>query len=537
MGFRVKLRQWIRCCVEFTRFSILVNKSATGYFKSKKGIRQGDPISPFLFLLVGEALTFMIKRAQEQGLLSDDTLIFLDADIEQVKNLGIVLLSFEMLTGLKINFAKSQIFGVGYDGDLNAFSSLLGCYNGVLPTTYLGLPLGDKCGGVAKWDKVVDKVIARFPGWIKPLISRAGKITLINSVLATLPVYYMSLYEIPVSVLRKLEQIMRKFLWSDNKGKKKIHPAKCNALCKKKRFGGLGIKNLKLVNQYLLSKWSWRYATEEDVLWKQVQIAAMGALTDNVVIWNLNIPRRLTAATRTELDLLLADLQSFKFNQNQADELFWPFTTKRFFQLSTRDMLHRRRINVPENCLFCVAPENVSHLFLHCAFARSVWDIMTANLKWLYAMPEDVVPAIQAWQLFLSDNARSEIWELVPIAIIWCLWKERNNRVFNDNPNSATVVIAYKAIYVLFTWSLAFKEFEDVDSKEVSFLVSAGSNENGNNSVYFSNQRTEEGDLDREKIGELVLLSSILRVGLGGGESGATSLAQNEMKLRFVKKS
>lgn len=103
MGFGSKWRQWIRCCVEFTRFSILINGSATGYFKSKKGIRQGNPMSPFLFLLVGEALTFMIKRAQEQGLLSgfqvkndglmishlqfaNDTLIFLDADIEQVKD-------------------------------------------------------------------------------------------------------------------------------------------------------------------------------------------------------------------------------------------------------------------------------------------------------------------------------------------------------------------------------------------------------------------------------------------------------------------
>ncbi|XP_026419431.1 uncharacterized protein LOC113315356 [Papaver somniferum] len=143
MGFGSKWRKWISCCVEFTRFSILINGSAAGYSKSKKGIRQGDPISPFLFLLVGEALNFMIKRAQEQGLLSgfqvkpngllvshlqfaDDTLIFLDADIEQVKNLRLILLSFETLTGLKINFTKSQIFSVGYDGDLNVFSSLLG---------------------------------------------------------------------------------------------------------------------------------------------------------------------------------------------------------------------------------------------------------------------------------------------------------------------------------------------------------------------------------------------------------------------------
>ncbi|XP_026410014.1 uncharacterized protein LOC113305128 [Papaver somniferum] len=167
MGFGEKWRKWIHCCVEFARFSVLVNGSATGYFKNEKGISKGDPISPFLFLLVGEFLTSMIKKSQEKGLVSgfqskeggmmvihlqfaDDTLIFPDADEEQVKNLRLILISFEMLTRLKFNFAKIQIFGVGYEGDLSVFSSLLGCYSGVLPTSYLGLPLGDKCRGIDK---------------------------------------------------------------------------------------------------------------------------------------------------------------------------------------------------------------------------------------------------------------------------------------------------------------------------------------------------------------------------------------------------
>ncbi|XP_026450627.1 uncharacterized protein LOC113350713 [Papaver somniferum] len=170
MGFGVKWRQWVRCCVEFTRFSVFINGSATGYFKIKKVIRQGDPILSLLFLLVGEALAFMIRRAQEKGslcgfqvksngpLLSHlqfayDTLIFINADIEQVKNLRLILLSFEFFTGLKLNFAKSQIFGMGYDGNLSVFSSHMGCYSGVLPTTYLGFPLGDKCRGVANGKK------------------------------------------------------------------------------------------------------------------------------------------------------------------------------------------------------------------------------------------------------------------------------------------------------------------------------------------------------------------------------------------------
>ncbi|XP_026428862.1 uncharacterized protein LOC113324787 [Papaver somniferum] len=143
MGFGEKWRKWIDCCVEFARFSVLVNGSATGYFNNGKGIRKGDPISPFLVLLVGEALTYMITKYQEEGLLSGFQ-----------SNEG----------GLKINFAKSQIFGVGYEGDLSVFSSLLGCYCGVLPTSYLGLPLGDKCGGIAKWDRIIEKFIAKLAG-------------------------------------------------------------------------------------------------------------------------------------------------------------------------------------------------------------------------------------------------------------------------------------------------------------------------------------------------------------------------------------
>ncbi|XP_026377779.1 uncharacterized protein LOC113272088 [Papaver somniferum] len=146
-------------------------RTAEGYFKSKKGIRIADPLFPFIFPLVGEALSYMIQQAQEQGLIigfqtaegdklishlqfADDTLIFMD--VEQ------------------------------------------------LPTTYLGLPLGDKSGGVAKWDKVIDKFNACLPGWKKPHLNRAGKITLINNVLASLPVYYVSLFVMHVSVAKKI---------------------------------------------------------------------------------------------------------------------------------------------------------------------------------------------------------------------------------------------------------------------------------------------------------------------------------------------
>ncbi|XP_026450628.1 uncharacterized protein LOC113350714 [Papaver somniferum] len=200
MGYGLKWRRWIQCCVEHVRFPVLINGSYEEYLKCKKGIRQGDPLSPFLFLIVVEALTAMMKKAHEDGFINgfkvsntgtkvshlqfvDDISIFLDASVDQVQFLRILLLCFEFLTGLRINFSKSHLFVVGYNGDMNEFTSLLGCYNSVLPTIYLGLPLGDKYKGIHKWDRIIDRLNAKLAGWKRPYLTRAGKIALINSVM------------------------------------------------------------------------------------------------------------------------------------------------------------------------------------------------------------------------------------------------------------------------------------------------------------------------------------------------------------------
>ncbi|XP_026417159.1 uncharacterized protein LOC113312636 [Papaver somniferum] len=164
-------------------------------------------------MLCGTSLSAMMLKAQEDGYLSGF----------QVKLLRIFLLCFELLTGLHINFAKSRMFVVDYEGDMSLFTSLLGCYNSTLLTTYLGLPLGDKYKGIHKWDKIVDRFTAKLAGWKRPFLSGAGKIVLIKSVLPSLPVYFMSLFEMPKAIELKLERIMRKFLWNNRTGSRKIH--------------------------------------------------------------------------------------------------------------------------------------------------------------------------------------------------------------------------------------------------------------------------------------------------------------------------
>ncbi|RVW51067.1 LINE-1 retrotransposable element ORF2 protein [Vitis vinifera] len=162
MGFGEKWIGWIRWCISTASFSVLVNGSPTGFFRSSRGLRQGDPLSPYLFVLGMEALSSLINRAVRGGFLSgcriggregvgiqvthllfaDDTLVFCDDSQEQVAFLSWLLMWFEATSGLRINLNKSEILPVGCVENAELLAAELGCKVGSLPSTYLGLPLG-----------------------------------------------------------------------------------------------------------------------------------------------------------------------------------------------------------------------------------------------------------------------------------------------------------------------------------------------------------------------------------------------------------
>ena len=124
-----------------------------------------------------------------------------------------------------------------------------------MPSTYLGLPLSARYKFVRVWDNVKERLRKRLALWKNQYISKGGCATLIKSTLSNLSIYFLSLLQLLKTVNLRLKQIQINFLWSGGQMDKKPHLVRWEMVCKEKRSGGLGVKNLSWLNKALLSKW------------------------------------------------------------------------------------------------------------------------------------------------------------------------------------------------------------------------------------------------------------------------------------------
>ena len=290
MGFGQRWIAWIFWCMSTVSYSILINGVSEGFFRSTRGIRQGDPLSPYLFVLGMDILSRLVNKAVEGNFLSgcklggareeeelevshllyaDDTLLFCKDNPDQLACLRWILMWFEALSGLKINLNKSEIFPIGGRENIEVLTAELGCRAGSLPTTYLGLPLGASHKSVRMWDTIEERFRRRLASWKRQYISKGGRVTLIKSTLSNLPIYFMSLFRIPSLVCKRLEKIQRDFLWGGGNLEKKPHLVSWVKVCTDKKVGGLGVRSLNNLNKALLGKWLWRFANERDSFWRR----------------------------------------------------------------------------------------------------------------------------------------------------------------------------------------------------------------------------------------------------------------------------
>ncbi|WJZ85876.1 hypothetical protein VitviT2T_005388 [Vitis vinifera] len=326
-GFSPRWRKWMSGCLSSVSFAILVNGSAKGWVKASRGLRQGDPLSSFLFTLVADVLSRMLMRAEERNMLegfrvgrnrtrvshlqfADDTIFFSNSREEELQTLKSLLLVFGHISGLKVNLNKSSIYGINLDqAHLSRLAEMLDCKASGWPILYMGLPLGGNPKACGFWDPVVERISSRLDGWQKAYLSFGGRIILIQSCLTHLPSYFLSLFKMPATVAAKIERLQRDFLWSGVGEGKRDHLVRWDIVCRPKTIGGLGLGNISWRNLALLGKWLWRYPREGSALWHQVILSIYGSHSNGwdantVVRWSYRCPWKAIAQVFQEFSLI-----------------------------------------------------------------------------------------------------------------------------------------------------------------------------------------------------------------------------------------
>eukprot|EP00253_Pinus_taeda_P009046 PITA_09046 len=288
LGFPLALINWIMACIMTPSYSVLINGSASHFFHSERGLRQGCPLSPLLFLLVMEGLSRLIIAAKREGTLSglritydcyltpllfvDDVLILLDGNIRDSLTFSRILQLFMKATGMMVNQQKSTItFSRTSVNEAQAAQQ-------AFPFTihpmdrglkYLGFWLKPNSKRIADWVWLVNKVEKRLNYWSHRYLSRDGRLVLIKSVLEATPVFWMVLAWIPRNILARLQQICNKYLWAGSQDKCIFAWIGWQKIALPKRWGGWGLKDFPLFAKAMAAKMGWSLLTSQN-LWARL---------------------------------------------------------------------------------------------------------------------------------------------------------------------------------------------------------------------------------------------------------------------------
>ena len=272
----------MRQCLTTPRGSVNINQEPCGFFPMARGIRQGDPLSPYIFILVEDILHRHIIKSIQEGAITplhtraptvshlffaDDMLIFHKANPKSLYSVARILQNFQKNSGLKLNNSKSLFFTRSrHPHTIRAISRILGFKQGTLPTTYLGVPIFYGAPKARHFQYLVDRFRLALGGWRCHFLNMAARTLLIKHVLHGMMTYPALVYAIPRATCHLLETIMRNFLWSSSDAKLKHNLIRWHKITKPKSHGGLNITPISHVNRACLLKLAWSAQTSQS-LW------------------------------------------------------------------------------------------------------------------------------------------------------------------------------------------------------------------------------------------------------------------------------
>ncbi|GKE54582.1 RNA-directed DNA polymerase, eukaryota, partial [Tanacetum coccineum] len=292
-GFGSKLRGWIHNCLHSSKGSILVSGSPTDEFHFRRGLKQGDPLSPFLFILVMESLHLSFQNVVDEGLFkgvsvgsslqlshlfyANDVIFMGQWSESNIITIVHALDCFHKASGLRMNLQKSKLLGIAVEDEKVSRAAMkMGCCTLKTPFSYLGIKVGGMMTRIKSWDEIVAKLHSRLSKWKLKTLSIGGRLTLLKSVLGSTPIYYMSMFKVPSQVLKCLEDTRRQFFNGADPKEKKMSWVKWSRVLASKDKGGLGVSSFFALNRALLLKWVWRFRYDRNSLWTRFIKALYG---------------------------------------------------------------------------------------------------------------------------------------------------------------------------------------------------------------------------------------------------------------------
>nr|GEX66209.1 RNA-directed DNA polymerase, eukaryota [Tanacetum cinerariifolium] len=379
---KVKKKQALIFKVDFEKAYDSVRP--TEEFQFGRGLKQGDPLSPFLFLLIMESLHLSFQRVVDAGMFqaikldasvnlshmfyADDAVFVGHWNDSNITTLVHVLECFFRASGLKINMGKSKIVGVHVDNaKVSRAAVKLGCLVLKAPFVYLGSIVGGNMNMLHAWNDIVDRIKRRLSKWKMPSLSIGGRLTLFKSVLGSMPIFHIAMFKVPAGVLSMLEMIRSHFLMVMIFRVRKLH----GFAGKRTPRGGA----------------------------ERVQMEELEMLINSV---------RLTP---------------------MADRLIWTLDSAGIFSVaSVRTLIDNKML--PVGNLKTRGVETSRHLFFECGMVNQVSHLIN---RW-WDVPDMKIDSYDTWKTWLSNicmhSRNKKMFEGVYYVMWWFIWNFRNKKIF-----------------------------------------------------------------------------------------------------------
>ncbi|RVW55305.1 hypothetical protein CK203_089047 [Vitis vinifera] len=369
------------------------------------------------------------------------------------------------MSGLRINLDKSELIPVGCVNNVEELAAAIGCKVGSLPTSYLGLPLGAQYRSRAVWDGMEERMRKKLARWKSQYISKGGRITLIRSTLANMPIYFISMLSMPRKVRLRLERIQREFLW-----------------------GGGPLRGRSI----LLSGSCWRFAMEREAFWNQVIKGKYGeeqggwsskearGETHGVGLWKTL--RKEWEVVKSRLVFVVGNGKRIKFWKdiwcgNEPLCVFFPSLfalavskdawVKDVWRKQIQQGVDDRVIWRETNCgKFSVKSLYKSLVSGHpISFpSLAIWKVMVQP-RWV--LPATVKETLSGWNGSFVGKKRKGVWKASPLCLFWMVWKTRNKVAFEEEELS---IQRLKASFFLFSLVGDEEVYKDGPSTLVDFF-------------------------------------------------------------------